>query len=284
MSNDVDEMVDGTELLDDEEALRGFLAREGYLLLRGVFPLDLVAQLREGLLQGLEAQGARRVGPEPHRVDLAESDIDIDALHPYVDYSGVYDHPDLLELQRKVLGGPTYTWRSVILRAMGPGREKFRAVPHQDGYFSADTGAEPNTVMRTFWTPLTPVDRTTGGLAVVPRSHLGGLRDVVEADARMANGGGAKFRMIPDDQIEGRWTTAVSMEPGDVIVTHPYTIHQGTPNVSDENLVRISMDWRVQPVETARCLTALYTVPEFTRYLVMDEEGRWSRKPEPTPA
>lgn len=276
-------LADCTHLLDDRDRLEAFFHAEGYLLLRGVFPTDLAAELCAQVIAGLEAQGALRTGSDQNQIQLPDADIDVNALQQGIDLPLLWNNEALKDFAAFLLGGPTFTWRSVVFRTIARGRDATRAVPHQDGYFS-----DVNHDFRTFWTPLAPVTRETGGLAVVPRSHLGGMAATVLSESRMSNGGtfnpdkddptvqrNDRFRTIAPELMNGEWATAGDLQPGDLIVQHPYLIHEGRPNESDSGHLRLSMDFRVQPERSPRAPASLFTVPQFRDHLISDEQGKW---------
>jgi len=86
------------------------------------------------------------------------------------------------------------------------------------------------------WVPLGDCPSTLGGLAVLPGSHVGGLR------AHDGGEGEARFVVLPDDTMWSSNNYCV----GDVLMFNAVTVHGARPNVTADR-IRISADFRFQP-------------------------------------
>jgi hypothetical protein len=267
------QLVSSDLLADGADGCEEFYQREGYLLLRQVFPREVVDSMRNQIIRGIGAMGGLQVGATPDSFVLRDGTIDITLLHQYVDYSEIWKNSEVTALMDRIFQEPVFVWRSVILRVVAPGRSKNRAVPHQDGYYTDHTA----TRFRTVWIPLQEPDQDVGGIAIVPESHRSGIREVVvSTESFQANAQAAPFRTIPQEAIEGDWIRAVDLHPGDLLMFHPCLIHQGCPNFSEQNRLRLSIDFRVQPLSDVRPPQSAYMVPDFSKYLKVDENGRLS--------
>ena len=261
--------------LDDRDELDRFFDEHGYLLLRDVFPVPIVEEIRDGVVRGLTDNGATVRDLATAEIDVPDV-VDAAALHRHTDYRALWSDSRVLELMNHLFGEPVFTWRFVVLRAKAPGPDEYRAVPHQDAFFYE---REPR--FRTFWSPLAPVDPTMGGLAVVPGSHRGGLRESTGSGSKMANVGRGAFRTVAADQLPSAgWATPGSIRPGDLLVQHPHLVHEGLPNGSGRGRVRLSMDWRVQPASDFRTAASLHPLPELQARveageMYIDDNGRY---------
>lgn len=255
------ELQPATDLLHDPQALRDFMAEEGYLYLPGYLDREEVLECRRVMAERLAAAGHLDPAYPPEALkaapgtrvtfmpDLAKNNPKLQRLL----YSG-----RMIDFFSRFLGGEVrhfdYTW----VRAVAPGRS---TPPHMDiVYMGRGTKR-----LYTAWTPIGDVPRSVGGLLVLERSHRHerlnrgyGSKDV---DAYCENkvgpgytrmGGGGNIRdggWLSDDPVKlrknlgGRWLTA-DYRAGDLLVFTVFLVHCSLDNASDQ--IRISTDTRYQ--------------------------------------
>jgi len=257
--------VDCTPLLDDREALDGFYDEHGYLYLRGVLDRELVRTAAEQMLQGLIALGHAAPGTTLDTLTLESFEaVDEVAMHDYVRYDDLWNHPTTLKVWEKVFGEPVFVFKSTTIRyypsAAGSTDPTYIAPMHQDGFYIG-----PNKDFRTAWIPLLPTTHGIGGLGLVDRSHKKGPREhVVTENFRRF---GHAVRGIPPERFDADEQPLFSpMEPGDVIIFHAFMCHKSLPNLSaDPAGMRMSMDTRVQPATSHRGFNALTPWPDSAK-------------------
>ncbi len=266
MTDTFSDYVDCTPLLDDREALDRFYDEHGYVYLRGALDRELVRTAAEQMLDGLIALGHAAPGTtlDTLTIDSFEA-VDEVALHDYVAYDDLWNHPSTLKVWEKVFGEPVFVFKSTTIRyypsaagTVGSSPPSFLTPLHQDGFYIG-----PNKDFRTTWIPLLPTTRDIGGVAIADRSHKKGPREhvVTEQFRRL----GHAVSGIPADQLGADEPLLFSpMEPGDVLMFHAFMCHKSVPNVSvDPPAMRMSMDTRIQPDSSHRGFAALTPWPEW---------------------
>jgi Phytanoyl-CoA dioxygenase (PhyH) len=225
----VRELVDSGALRADPASLRGRLAEDGYLFLRGLLPAADVRAAHGDVFAALHRAGwiddaGRPVGRRRAlqvRDALADPGFRAAVISP-----GLNRLPYLAalrELVRGILGAGAFSYPVKVLRAVYPERPlavtRGRYV-HQD---YANSGVQD---MLTTWLPLTEIPVRVGGLAILPGSHLG-----------------PPLRPRILRRHEHAWAT-VDYRPGDVLLFHCMTAHAALPNRAD--VLRLSTDCRWQ--------------------------------------
>lgn len=250
----VEDFVDSTDLVDDREALAAALDRDGYLFIRGLLPRNEIDALRAIILETLEREGwlheVDAAGSPRARTEVAcfEGDPRYDRVHRRL-WSSERFHRLLhakqpVSLLERLLGEPTLVHPRKVLRVVFPQAQWTRsriAGWHQD--YPEIQGSERTL---TLWSPLVPVDASSGVLAVIPGSHRHGLLPLRLSSTPIG------WEADYDEPVE---IHAGHMEPGDVVLFGAYTVHRGTPNSRDH--FRLSIDGRYQPVSepvSAFCL------------------------------
>jgi ectoine hydroxylase-related dioxygenase (phytanoyl-CoA dioxygenase family) len=101
----------------------------------------------------------------------------------------------------------------------------------------------------TAWMPMGHCLNSGGALEVLRGSHLSGLRGCV---------GSGKYRCAATevDVNDPEWRCA-DFEPGDVLIFTCLTVHRARRNMSE--VVRLTMDARYQPADSAMCEKLLQT-------------------------
>ncbi|MFG3207811.1 1-deoxypentalenic acid 11-beta-hydroxylase [Streptomyces sp. NPDC048192] len=265
MTDTFSDYVDCTPFLDDREALDRFYDEHGYLYLRGVLDGELVRTAAEQMLEGLVALGHTAPGTtlDTLAIDSFEA-VDEVAMHDYVRYDDLWNHPSSLKVWEKVFGEPVFVFKSTTIRyypsAAGSAEPSFLTPLHQDGFYIG-----PNKDFRTAWIPLQATTRDIGGVAVADGSHRKGPREhVVTENFRRF---GHPVRGIPAQEIGADEQLLFSpMEPGDVLLFHAFMCHKSLPNVSANPAgMRMSMDTRIQPASSHRGFNALTPWPESAK-------------------
>ncbi|MGW1911678.1 1-deoxypentalenic acid 11-beta-hydroxylase [Streptomyces sp. NPDC002076] len=257
MTDTFNDYADCTPLLDDREALDRFYDEHGYVHLRGVLDRELVRTAAEQMLEGLIALGHAAPGTTLDTLTIESFEaVDEVAMHDYVKYDDLWNHPSSLKVWEKVFGEPVFVFKSTTIRyypsAAGSAEPSFLTPLHQDGFYIG-----PNKDFRTVWIPLLPTTHDIGGVAVADGSHKKGPREhVVTENFRRF---GHAVRGIPAEEFGSDEQLLFSpMEPGDVIIFHAFMCHKSIPNVSVNPAgMRMSMDTRIQPASSHRGFNAL---------------------------
>jgi hypothetical protein len=239
--------VDSTDIIADAAALSGRMRRDGYLLLRGLLPVEAVADVQQRIGAITRAAGWLRadapveqaiaepagfcVDPEPGYLDVLRR---INRLEPY---HALKHHPALTGFFTRLLGAAVFPHPRVLMRNIFPQHEEFTTKAHQD--FPNVQGTEE---VYTAWMPLIDCPLEVGPLQVAAGTHLDGVYDFHIG----AGAGGIEIT----DPLDGRWHGG-AMRAGDVLVFHSMTVHKGLPNRSDR--LRMSMDVRFQRVSDPFC-------------------------------
>ena len=175
-------MIDATAAAGDPTRLKALLAEHGYLLLRGALNRDLVQRVRDDLIAVLhdcnilESPAAPPIwsgGPAPTEEEYMayyERAVQLDS------FNRLAESAEVRAVMEAIYDGPVQVWEQRLLRIIPPdpdGAAPLGVGAHQDGspqlgYLTQD--------FSTAWIPLTDIDERLGGLAVVPGSHLGGVR------------------------------------------------------------------------------------------------------------
>jgi len=250
----VRELESCSYLLGDHAALEAFYQENGYLLLRGVFDTESVANARDEMLAVAAKLGLVEPGDETGRwtgkplpPNMEESEL----------YAGIsrrlIEHPHNLAVMEKVLGEPACAVPIVQYRTYPPNGPI--TVVHQDGFYSP--GIQD---YKPVWVVLTPCTREMGGLALaVGQNKRGYFHNIAKPSPYPF-----PRDAVPDDA----WATTDYM-PGDVLIVHPCTPHCGRPNLSDR--LRISFDSRVQSATNPSAVAA--TVKAVTPNSITVEAG-----------
>lgn len=265
MTETFGDYVDCTPLLDDHEALDRFFDEHGYVFLRGVLDRELVRTAAEQMREGLIALG--HADPAATLEDLTIESyeaVDEVAMHDYVKYDDLWNHPSTVKVWEQVFGEPVFVFKSTTIRyypsAAGREMPNFITPLHQDGFYIG-----PNKDFRTAWIPLLPTSRGTGGVAVADRSHKKGPRE--HALTPEFQRFGHPVRGVPAQDFGADEQLLFSpMEPGDVLLFHAFMCHKSLPNVSaNPARMRMSMDTRVQPASSHRGFNALTPWPDSAK-------------------
>ena len=117
-----------------------------------------------------------------------------------------------------------------MARIASPNMLGFETPPHQDAY-----SHHAGPTMAGIWIALHDVDETMGRLAILNRSHLGGVRSVVSSEGV----GGVQCKIFNGENV---WNVS-DVSCGDAIIFSSRTVHRAEANRA-LNRVRISVDTR----------------------------------------
>lgn len=222
---------------DGDALLRERFDRDGYLYLpRGVGE-DLVAQLREAILATLKPHIVWDEGcaaPVLRGEPFFEGDPLWDALYPDIQaierLHGLFHEPVVQRLMQFVAGVEPFVYPMKMARIATPRRIGFETPPHQDAY-----SHHAGPTMAGIWIALHDVDSAMGRLALLPGSHVRGVRPVHAAPGV----GGIQCEIYDDETL---WHVG-DVAAGDVIIFHSQTVHRAQAN-TDAERVRLSVDTR----------------------------------------
>ena len=225
----MEELADSAGLARDAGGLRGRLAQDGYLFLRGLLPAEVMreagAAVQAKLCSGgwADADGSPSAQPRALNSLDALSDPAFRAALMCAEFNRIPYLPALRELIRRILGPRAFSYPVKVLRAVYPERPG----PHARGrYIHYDYGVGGGQDMLTSWLPLMDIPVRLGGLAVQPGGHCWSPQ-----------------RPRPLTGSEPGWATT-DYRPGDVILFHCLTPHAALPNAG--SALRISGDFRWQ--------------------------------------
>jgi hypothetical protein len=233
--------LDSSDVLANGAELRQRMARDGYLFLRNAMPLDALIPLRDQCLEIV----ARAGWIDRNRPGEAIANLDAFCVEPMPEFLAVYrqiyrlpafhavkQHPQVLAMMERVLGGKVLPHPLALARALFPRRIEVTTPPHQD---FVHIGGTEDTI--TAWFPLMDCTPEMGGLEVAEGSHKEGVRDF---EVTLGAGG-----ISVSDPLEGEWRYS-PFRLGDVILFHSLAVHRGRPNRSQR--LRLSSDCRFQRV------------------------------------
>ncbi len=236
-----------------------FFAREGYLMVPGIFAPAAMEPLR-GELTGIihrEALRLREQGklsrlyeeePFERRLSRVHAEVGDEILGPLTGRGGgghsgralfeLITHPALLARVESFVG-PEIVGSSVYrIRPKIPGRERGVVPWHQDsGYFAVHCDS---SLILTCWIPLVDATPENGCLQVLPRVHRRGV-------FRHHTHGPGGYLVIVDKDLPPAEPVTVPVPLGGVLFMTNCTPHCSLPHTTD--VVRWSIDVRYQSEE-----------------------------------
>jgi hypothetical protein len=239
-------------------------ADQGYAILRGFFPPEVVEGVRAELEKWVEerARQLREEGlvedelqEEPFARRLARLYAGCPEKAPHIlrrelhwrGMYGLFFYPGLLDLVEQFLGPEIRLYPNYSVRPKLPEHAPTEVLWHQDAGYTAsgmhgrDESAPDLKVeelrMVNVWAPLVPARRENGCMQFIPGTHKIGL---APHERRQY------YLEIAQSEIEPRLGQAVDIvcDPGDVVIFSNMLFHRGLPNRSP--MVRWSCDWRYQ--------------------------------------
>ena len=219
---------------------------EGYCLIEGLIPADLVEAARRRtmeLARGLADWPSRHfqvLDPDRYRSTGGRplpGGIQQPASQEAV-FARIADHPRLAAAMAALLGGPVerYTDQIGVKHAAVAEEQGGRSYFHQDSFYwkiAPELGCN-------CWIPLTEVAPEASALAVMPASHRGwrlaGHESYYDDPpmGRMDDDGFRPFKRhrIPPDPVHASHERLIATRPGDGLLFTNYTWHRSEPNRS----------------------------------------------------
>lgn len=230
---EVGELRDCNALLDDRDALVARMAEDGYLLIRGFHPRELVLQARERIMAELSA--GERQGHKPRMKELAR----------LPEIMRVIESPHLFAFFQAYFGEAALTFDYKWLRAVQPG--EYTGIHYDVVYMGRGSGR-----LHTVWTPFDDIPVELGTLAICAGSHREAFARLQRTYGRMDVDrdnikGGGWYSHDPDEvtaKFGGSWQTT-NFTAGDIILFTMFTLHCSTRNLTTRP--RLSCDTRFQP-------------------------------------
>lgn len=238
-----------------ESAAQTRLRRDGFVILRQVLAVELVAPMRHAIFHAIEAREvARAKGTSQDVFRLRRPD----ALPATNAFAAGFAEPLLASapfaaiaadvcarVLPSILGGAARISRARgarWLRIGWPHRSAPRYGPHQDVAYVA----EPERFV-VAWVPLHDTPSNLGGLRLVPRSHRRGVFEHEGRNGIAVRGAGLVWRRP-------------SYRVGDVVVFDDHLIHSSGYNRTADRL-RASIDFRAVRVSSSRRATTPRRAP-----------------------
>lgn len=243
--------VDSTALLDDPQALRERAQSQGYLFFKQLLPAADLEQVRDDLLNVVNAHGwldrsqpkqAARVNVPfinetqdiDMRTDIGVSTAMYDDVQKLLSVHKLPHHPQLLRVYETLFGQEVLVHPRHIVRMVTPHRAIVPTPPHQD--HPLIQGTEKTW---TCWFPVMDCPKKLGGLTVLQGSHKLGCLPIQPAKGA----GGITSSLCPND---GQGWAEGDFETGDVLTFTSTTVHKAL-KCELPGRIRMSFDVRYQP-------------------------------------
>lgn len=252
-------MLASNDLLGDPASLRARMDEDGYLFLRAIMPIAVLAMLldevtailhRVGWIHG----GLARLLAESLTLPCREGEPRyfeaLDQIQQLESFHALAHEPALLAVMAILLGEGAFPHPLGVMRLVFPDNPEVTTPPHQD--FRNNQGTPRLTAV---WIPLADCPLELGPLAVLPGSHKLGLLPL-----GFHLGPGNRQAILPA-QGESPWLTA-DFKAGDILLFPSLTVHRALPNQHPSRM-RLSVDFRYQPEGEA--LTEQCLQPHFGR-------------------
>jgi hypothetical protein len=218
----------------DASALRAQFAEDGYVLLRGALPAEVVRKMRAAYLSLFEGRSALPShGFEGHPAyEFVRSE----------EFRAFADLPAFRDIAETFFEAPAARIHRTPLRHFIPGR-KIASRAHMDRTYIDGVAAD----IVTLWVPLGDSPLVSGGLLYLEDSHKDcDLETVVREEAPRDRANDARplthdLKWIAD-RTRRRWLWA-DYKAGDVVVHSPTIVHAST-DPGETELMRISTDIR----------------------------------------
>jgi hypothetical protein len=239
------ELREANDLLPDPVALHARMEEDGYLLLRGLQPVEKVLAVRRQLLSNLDANG--QIDPNFPLMDGVVKEGGqgaflggSKALTRSEEFLNLVESPEIMGFFAHFLQGDVLTFDFKWLRVIGPG--DFSGAHYDICYMGRGTKN-----LYTCWTPLGDVPYDQGPLVVCVGSHrFERLKETygrMDVDRDFVQGAFSNDPLEIVEKFGGTWQTT-EFKMGDVLIFGMYTLHGSLTNTS--NRFRLSCDTRYQ--------------------------------------
>ncbi len=249
---DIVELEDASNLIEQPEALRHQLERDGYLFIRNFHPQNTVEIARDFTLEAIRQRGGlapntpleQGVAAQPYKNFSFFRQTDV-AHAPEI--LQVVDSTQTFDFYQRLLGGSdVITFDKRWLRCMAQGGHNH--FHYDQVYVGRGT---PNRY--TMWSALTEIDLIGGPMVICLKSHqhqkLISTYGATDMDRDLTD---AVFSTNPQEMVEnfGFTLATAHFQPGDVVIFGMYMMHSTAPNLTDH--YRISIDTRYQLSDEAK--------------------------------
>jgi ectoine hydroxylase-related dioxygenase (phytanoyl-CoA dioxygenase family) len=221
--------------------LRDELEAKGYVLIRGLLPVDAVSAVLHDVTEVLSAAGWMQDGyaPTERKAELSAACGDPDPSFKKT-YQQVFNlesfhalphQPALRNVMKMIAGEDVLVHPKPIGRLIFPHCERLVTHAHQDYEFM---GGDPE--FYTVWIPFHDCPVEVGPLRILEGSHRFGIQHHERENLHVPE--------IPVGAEVGKDWVGGYVNAGDVLLFHSLTVHAAAPNLSDQ--LRLSLDCRFQ--------------------------------------
>jgi ectoine hydroxylase-related dioxygenase (phytanoyl-CoA dioxygenase family) len=223
---------------EDPATLRERFQHWGYLYFRNYVAQQKCQALLREFLQQLDPHvvvSAETGLPALQGEPFFETDPIWDEVYPKIQslesFHAFFHDAPIHELMTTVTGtDEVFVYPMKMARISTPRRVGYETPPHQDAH-----SHHAGPTMAGIWIALHDISAEMGRLQLLPQSHKGGVRRVLQAQGV----GGVQCEIFPDEKI---WHVS-DVAQGDVIIFHSCMVHRAEPNLSAQT-VRLSVDTR----------------------------------------
>ncbi|MEZ4662297.1 MAG: phytanoyl-CoA dioxygenase family protein [Caldilineaceae bacterium] len=219
------------ELTDNEVY---FYQEQGYLLIPNLIEPAVVDELREAVLDVLEANGIPRA-----QLDHASSTADKLRQNPQYVKDSLLDElingEAMMALASRLIGGRAVRYLPFTAVKAGGGGGQFHF--HQDNNY---TQHDPALGSINIWVALVDMTPDNGCLQMVPGSHKEGVLDWENA------GDGDSHRKVA---IDPKTFLPIRMRAGDAVAFTRLTVHGSGPNYTDRARVAYGLQYHREDVK-----------------------------------
>ncbi len=221
--------------------LRGELESKGYVLIRGLLPVESVNTVLHDVTEVLSAAGWMQAGYTPSErkaeISAACGDPDPDFKKTYQQvfnlesFHALPHQPALHNVMKMIAGEDVLVHPKPIGRLIFPHCERLVTHAHQDYEFM---GGDPE--FYTVWIPFHDCPVEVGPLRILEGSNRFGIQYHERENLHVPE--------IPvGAEVGDNWVGGY-VNAGDVLLFHSLTVHAAAPNLSDR--LRLSLDCRFQ--------------------------------------
>jgi ectoine hydroxylase-related dioxygenase (phytanoyl-CoA dioxygenase family) len=204
-------------------SLKAAYDRDGYVVVRGLFPADLMAEAARDA-ETLSARFKHLVDVKNLRCrwqdNVFTGECTFETFDPVIDLSPVCKmialHPKLFDVLADAYDEPAHLFKDKLI-FKPPGVKGYQL--HQD--WIAWPGF-PRSFL-TVLVPFEPADRDNGCTVVYPGYHTKGC--LTEEDGH--------YHPLPDGTVKEADAVPLVLQPGDVAIFGGFTPHRSDPNTSD---------------------------------------------------